>query len=274
MSFPKEATMEGEQTPIAISMVELDSRLAQGWSLRESERAHFGNLATPADERARYFRLGVADRPFACNLRQLAALWHKELPPDLASLHGDLHLIFHAVSVIAAKHPERVAMLGYQAACLGLGTTIDLYPNMLFGPASFGESSSSGLQFTGRVGGMPPAGFPHVSGEQEEFWNFGMGMRLRSTPNASGLGEFLLPVLTRNIQAVGHASSTVSWQLEKDTIPLVGTQVLVQTLLVPHGQKSIGFKMRAFAVISRGWFSESVRIETGEVRAQVDLPDA
>jgi hypothetical protein len=99
----------------------------------------------------------------------------------------------------------------------------------------------------------------------------GAGAELQVGAEAHVVGKLTLALKTPKVQAVGNASSRISWQLHKDADPLVGDQVLVQTVVVPKGQEELTFKMQAFAIISPGLFRRPVRVETEEITVKVQL---
>ena len=78
---------------------------------------------------------------------------------------------------------------------------------------------------------------------------------------------------TTQIQAVGRASTTAAWQLDKAGDPLVGDQVLLQTVVIPRGQETIEFELQGYAVIDPGPLRRPVRIETPVLTAEVSLVD-
>lgn len=244
----------------------------QPW-LFEDERAHYA-AATPEDLRAA-FQLQVGDRPFVRDVRKLYELYQRDVPPELDVLQGDLYLVTHAVGLTSPHSANDVRVLGYKATFAEHGSTVELLPNSLFKEyftANLSLGFEAGLTAEGH-GKLPD----QLGALDTTLIDLGVGAKLQlgAKANAQVLGKVSLPLSlkTPKIQAVGHASSTVIWQFHKDDNPLVGDQVMVQTLLVPAGQEAVTFTIQAFAEVRRGWFG-AARVETPEVRVQVRLKPA
>jgi hypothetical protein len=74
------------------------------------------------------------------------------------------------------------------------------------------------------------------------------------------------------IQAVGQASSEVAWQFNRADKPLIGDQVMVQTVVVPSKQTTLDFEIQATATIDPGLFHRPVRLDGPLLRVTVELP--
>jgi hypothetical protein len=238
----------------------------QPWLFDET-RGHF-EAAAPEDLGAE-FQLQIGDRPFVRDVRKLYALYGRALPPEFDALPGDVYLVTHAVGMLSPKSAKDVQLLGYRATFAEQGATVDLLPNTVFK-----EFITVNLGFEAGLTAEGHAKLPDQLGALEAtLVNLGVGasLQLGAKANASVLGKVSLSLKTPKIQAVGHASSSAAWQFhKKDDQILVGDQVLVQTLLVPHGQEAVTYTMQAFAAVSRGWF-RSARVETEEKTVRVEL---
>jgi hypothetical protein len=252
-----------------IPMRELPARPAQPWLLSDAERAHYGPEAARPDEVAGNYRLQVGDRPFVRNLRELYTLSGRAMPPELAVLKGDVYLVAHAVGLIAQAGANNVRILGYQASFTDRGATVELLPNTLFK-----EWFKANLTFQAGLTVDGHAKLPEEVGamaQQLPAIDLGLGAKLELGTQAKVVGKLQFSIKSPKIQTVGHASSSVNWQFHRDENPLVGDQVLIQTLLVPAGQESVTFKIQGYAVVGYGWWSAG-RIETSPITALVELP--
>ena len=182
-------------------------------------------------------------------------------------MKGDTYLITHAIGLTARSGANKVEMVGYAASFSDPGSTIELFPN-----TQFKEFFAASTKFQAGISADGYAKLPEQIGAlAKEVINLGAGAELQLGADAHIVGKLTLSLKTPKVQAVGNASSRVSWQFHKDDNPLVGDQVLVQTIVVPNGQDEITFKMQAFAIISPGLFRRSVRVETDEITSKVVL---
>jgi hypothetical protein len=244
-------------------------KLAQPWMFEE-ERAHYA-AAAPDDLRTE-FQLQIGDRPFVRDVRKLYELYQRPVPPELEVLAGDLYLVTHAVGLVSPNRASKVQILGYRATFSEHGSTVELLPNTAFREyfkLDVNAGFEAGLTAEGH------AKLPDQLGALENtFIDLGVGasLQLGAKANAQVLGKLSLPLSlkTPKIQAVGQASSTLIWQFHKADNPLVGTQIMVQTLLVPAGQEVVTFTMQAFAQVREGLFS-ATRVETPEKTVGVRL---
>ena len=74
------------------------------------------------------------------------------------------------------------------------------------------------------------------------------------------------------IQTVGQASSEVQWQFRRANEPLVGDQVLLQTVVFPKDRKKVHLEMQATAVIDPSVFRRPVRLDGPTVEFELALP--
>jgi hypothetical protein len=256
-------------SPVDLELKERNVHFTQPWLLAGPERTVFATseAGVPAQPPV---RLQVGNRPLVRNMARLYALNDRQLPPEYASLNGEVYLVVHAVGLIAEARANDVRILGYQASFADRGSTVELFPNTAFkeflrvsAKVEFGGGvlADGHAELPDKVGGLVPG----------NVLKLGAGADLHLSTEAKVLGKLTLSLKTPVIQAVGHAASTVQWQFNKDADPLVGDQVLVQTLLVPRGQESVTFRLRGFAVLAGGLFRPALRLETDEVEAKVDL---
>lgn len=81
-----------------------------------------------------------------------------------------------------------------------------------------------------------------------------------------------LRLQTLEIQAVGQASSEVQWQFHKSDEPLVGDQVMLQTVVVPKDSTQLEYTIQASALVDPSWFHRPVRLEIPAQKVTVELP--
>jgi hypothetical protein len=248
-------------------LIPANTRITQSWLVEDANVEAFAPGGDIQEKLLADFPLSVGDRPFARSVRKLYKARKQELPPEIASLKGETYLITHAIGLTAKHSANKVEMVGYSAHFDDPGSTIELFPN-----TQFKEFFAASTKFQAGISADGYAKLPDQIGAlAKEVVNLGAGAELQVGAEAKVVGKLTLTVKTPKIQAVGNASSRVSWQLHKDENPLVGDQVLVQTIVVPKGQEKLTFKMQAFAVISPGLFRRPVRVETEELTVRVDL---
>ena len=220
-------------------------------------------FAAPADT----YTLRLGDKPFARSIRQLFELKKMQLPAEIEVLKGETYLITLAVGLSAKSGPNRVKIVGFTAKFDGQGATIDLFPK-----SEFKEYFALGGKFEAGVSADGYAKLPdEVGALSAEVINLGAGAEMKLAAEAKMVGKLSLSLKSPVVQAIGTASSTVEWQFHRDQTPLVGDQVMVQTVVVPAGQKQLNYTLNAHAVIDPGPFSRLVRIESVPVTATVTL---
>jgi hypothetical protein len=190
---------------ITLTMAEPEVRLAQAWTVPEV--AHLSKTVSGLpDDRKKDYRLSVGDRPVPRSMKKLYELYNKPLPPDIASLNGDVYLIVHAVGLLAEKKAGATSILGYQASFADRGSTIELYPS-----TQFKELLSVELGFSAGVKANGHAEAPNlVANLGKEILDLGVGGKMEISTDAKVLGKLSLSVKTPTIQSVGHSSSAVS----------------------------------------------------------------
>ena len=244
-------------------------QLAEPWLIEGVQAPSFA-ASDPSDSLKGY-DLRVGDRPILRSLKELYERTGRALPPELAVLRGDACLVTHAVGLISQQGAGNVELIGYTARLEGSGSTVEMLPN-----TSFKEYFTANFKFEAGVSADGFAKLPQqVTDLGTEVVQLGAGAQLQLGTQAGVVGKLSLSVKSPKIQAVGNASSTVTWQLAKDNQPLVGDQVLVQTLVVPRGQTRFTFEIQGFAVVSPGFFAglfrRPVRIETKLRKVEVSL---
>ena len=250
-----------------INLTPQKATVAEPWLIEGPGLAVFAPGEDPVQKLLSDYTLQLGNRPYVRSVRKLYELLKKELPPEIAALKGETYLVTHAVGLIAKTGPNKIDTVGYTASFEGHGSTIDLFPN-----TRFKEYFSVRTTFEAGVSADGYAKLPdQVGALAKEIINLGAGAELQLSTETQMVGKLSLTIKSPKVQAVGRASSTVSWQFDKDDKPLVGDQVLVQTIVVPKGQETIDLKMQAFAMIDPGIFHRPVKVETETITAEVEL---
>jgi hypothetical protein len=252
-----------------IEMVQLPVQLSQPWLLEGLTRDDVFEAAADDPKRSveHAFVLSVGNRPFARSLRKLYALRGEKMPPEMAALRGEVYLVTHAIGLLSRDGKQGVDALTYRASFGDPGSTVELFPN-----TRFKEFFSTTTQFEAGLSADGHAKLPSQIGElAADVINLGASAELHLGTKAGVVGKLSMAVKSPTIQAVGHASNEVTWQLAREDDPLLGDQILVQTVLVPRGAERLTYRIQASAVIDPGWFRSPVRIETPAIEVVVEL---
>jgi hypothetical protein len=246
-----------------ITLVPASVSIAQDWLFTDVEVVHHGKV----EDLKAAIELRIGDRPFARSMRKMFEHAGKQLPPEVAALKGDTYLITHAIGVVASSNAGSIDTIGYEASFAEPGSTLELFPT-----TRFKEYLKADLGFEAGISADGYAKLPNQLGElSKAVLNVGAGAEVQFGTDASVLGKLTFAVKSPKIQAVGTASSKVSWEFDKDENPLVGDQVMIQTVVVPKGQESLTFNMQAFAMLDPGMFRRPFRVETDVITVTVEL---
>lgn len=222
------------------------------------------------------YKLRVGDRPFARSIRALYEKNKRKLPPDVAALRGETYIVTHGVGLFASKKANAVVTLGFSAQFSGPGATVDLFPR-----SSFKEYLAARGKFEAGIAADGSAKLPEGLGAlSSETLNIGADASIQVGVEASVVGKVSLSIVSPKIQAVGTGASRVEWQFERDEHPLVGDQVMLQTIVVPKGQATLEYTVQGYAVIRTGpldklnevlFAQRPRRLETKPQHVSVDL---
>ncbi len=249
-----------------LQISEVEHSIAEPWLGEGAEVEAFGEQETIEGLSGRY-RLRLGNRPYARSVRAFYAANERQLPPEYAALPGEVYVITHAVGLVADDHAGRVGRVSYEASFDGSGSTVDLCPN-----TRFREWFGADLTFKAAIGANGQAGLPEIAGQLAgTVIPLAAGAEVELAASAKALGQLKLSVKTAKVQTVGQAATAVTWQLDKDTEPLVGDQVLVQTVVVPREQETLSFQLQAAAMVDRNFIGWPVRLATDPMTVEVDL---
>jgi hypothetical protein len=242
--------------------------LAQEWLVATGE----GVLAPDAAQLSDTYELKVGDRPFARSLRTLFEFRGEPYPPELAALPGEVYAIVHGVGIFVRQgRANKIDAVGYRARFTAPGSTCELMPGSKFRSfASFKVNARMEVSLNADGYAKAPLNLP----ADAQVIPIGADAEVKLGGGASAVGNLSLSLnlKTPEIQAVGQSASEVIWQFNRADTPLVGDQVMVQTVVVPPKQTSLDFTIRAFATIDPSWRRRPVRVDREEVAVTVVLP--
>lgn len=216
-------------------------------------------------------RLG--NEPIVKDLKKLYEYSAKTIPPDLQVLFQkkDIYLIVHSISAIRLSGSAKVDELQYIAEIIEKGMqTIDLLPN-----TSFNDFATINWGFEGSLSGS--GNFSATLTDaltqsllQDEI-TLGGDMKIQLSTNAGFVGKFTYSLKFPVIQSAGIASNFCNWILNPQDNPLLGDQLLIQTVAVPKGTEKITYKTKGVCKADRGIFWKQQIMETAEYRVEIKL---
>lgn len=223
-------------------------------------------------------KLGIALRlgnsPIVKNLQKLFEYSGKTLTPDLRTLFDkkDLYIIVHMIGAIRLNGSAKVDQLQYNAEIIDVdeAQTIDLLPN-----TSFKELVKINLGCEGTINGNGnfSASIPTTLTQSLLDKEIGLGgdMKIQLSTNANFIGKFTYSLKFPLIQSTGIASNFCTWVLNPQEKPLLGDQLLIQTLAVPKGTNKVTFKAKGVCKADKGVFWKQQVLETEEYHIEVNL---
>jgi len=217
-------------------------------------------------------KVRVGNKPLVVNLKQFAK------PIGVVKGHGsynkDYYLIIHSISAIRTKGKAKVDELHYYAESDSKSQlqTIDLIPGTRFQEVfKAGLNYEVALSLTGEALIDVPAEFSDSS--VLDMMNIGGGIRLQTTADLSLAGKLMYSIQFPVVQSAGIASNTCAWVLAPDEIntPLLGDQLLIQSVAVPANTKSISYKLQGKVKVDKGIFWKHREKETPVYKVEVEL---
>jgi hypothetical protein len=223
---------------------------------------HFGATQPPSDEiQVNGLNVRLSDRPLPKNLCKLYAKSHAALAAELAVFDTyDLWLIPHSVGVLRKFGSAQVTALGYEADFHDAEQvyTLDMLPQTRFTTIIGGS-----IRLEADLGLEGHAELPEPARKLlDSLESLGGDARLKFSSDAKLLGRISFSLLSPAIQSVGVGKHRIVWQLDLDSQPLLGDQILLQTVAVPAGTKQLQFQAKAYALIKSHAFSFPAMFET------------
>lgn len=261
--------------------------LEEKYSVRELELnpGAFGNLmvsvrdidygSNDLDEKAisvKDLHIRLGDRPVARNLRKLYEKAGKELPPDIAIFDRyKIWLLTHSIGAINIKGNSypKILSLGYEANFEDAENvyTIELLPRTKFAEKFVAQSKMEvalGLEGHAQI---PQA----VTQLLEQVEYLGADAHLKLAADNRLIGQLSFSIMTPTIQAIGIGSSQCQWSFEVEDKPLLGDQIMLQTILVPKKLKQLTYSIRGYALIKSSFVSFPAKFHTDWIKINCEL---
>lgn len=219
-------------------------------------------------------RIRLGNEPIVYNLKELMELSGSKLSPELELQfkNHDVYIITHAIGVVRIQGRAKVKELQYNAEVVGLDgvRTIDLLPNTNFKKVF---EVNTDLHGAFEAGGRFSAEIPDeltkaLSGKKIDL---GGDLKLELSASSNFVGKINFSVQLPVVQSIGVASNKCLWILNPDMNPLLGDQLMVQTIAVPKGTTEITYKMKGLVKVDKGLFSATVEKETSTFTKPVKL---
>jgi hypothetical protein len=217
-------------------------------------------------------RLGNA--PIVKDLKKLMDFSGKSLPPDLQVIFEEknIYIIVHMIGAIRLKGSAKVDELQYNAEIINStgAQTLDLLPN-----TTFKELLNINIGFQGSISanGNFSASIPPELIETLASTNVTLGgdMNIQLSTDSNFVGKFTYSLKFPVVQSLGIASTSCTWILNPQNVPLLGDQLLVQTIAVPKGTEKITYLAKGICKADRGLFWKKKEIETAIYTIEVPL---
>ena len=197
-------------------------------------------------------RVKIGNQPLVYNLKNLASKSGCAFSPFQNKEH---YLIVHSISAIRTHGKAKVDELQYYATSVDPTElqTVDLVPQ-----TRFNEVFNADFSFTGTLtlSGETSLEIPTIVAGSllPEFVDIGTDMQLQLCTAAGFIGKFKYNVQIPIIQSGGIGSNSCTWILnpnERKT-PLLGDQLLVQSISVPLGCKQVSYRISATIKADKG----------------------
>jgi hypothetical protein len=218
-------------------------------------------------------KVRMANNPLVYNLRDFSRKGNKEIFEN-ASSESEHYLIVHAISAIRTSGNAKVEELSYTATSSEPEKlqTVGLIPE-----TKFNEKLRADLDFMGAIGisGEASLSIPAVvmSNLLQEFIDIAPGLKLQLSTALGFVGKFTYSFKTPIIQSAGIGSNSCTWILKPDEnkTPLLGDQLLVQSVRVPLGSKRIIYKISGSIIADKGILWKQQEKKTPEYEIEVKL---
>lgn len=217
-------------------------------------------------------KIKLGNQPLVQNLMQLSEITETTLSATAKLLYQkkDIYLISHKIAAIRLEGKAKVKQLSYFANATNPenAQTLDLLPNTNFKEFFKAESI---LEGSISANGHFSASLPSDSLNQfiPDIIPFGADSSLQLSMKSSFLGKISLSCKSPVVQSEGIASNGCSWVLNQNDDPLLGDQILLQTIAVPKKTKKIEFEIFGSVTI-KGAFKKDT-LNTSKYIISVDL---
>lgn len=218
-------------------------------------------------------KLKLGNKPLVYSLEELSRRGGKSAP-CIAASGRDHYLVVHAISAVRTQGSARVDELQYSASALapaGL-QTIGLVPATRFNELlSAGVELGGALDLFGEVSLDPPSAL--IGQLLSETVNIAPGIQLQLSASSRFIGRFSYSLQVPVVQASGMGSGSCSWVLRpnENKMPLLGDQLLLQTIAVPLGTAAVRYCISGLVKADKGLFWKQQQISTPEYNIEVKL---
>jgi hypothetical protein len=223
--------------------------------LPTQKQTTYGRKRPPQHEEATIsvgdLEVHIGTKPLCRDLRDLYDKAHQEFPADLQVFRRyDVWIVTHVVGALCRAGAADVRAFGYQVEFKEQQIyTVDLLPKSRFKKdeiGSVGVEVDLGLEGHAEVP-EPVRSFLQVSE------SLGGDARLKFSTEAKFVGRLSFSVITPVVQVVGIGHSRCQWQFDRHEQPLLGDQLMFQTLLVPRNTPALTMRARGYALIRAPW---------------------
>ena len=214
--------------------------------------------------------LRLGNQPLVYSFNDLC---HRGGKPSLVSAQ-DHYLVVHAISVLRTRGNAKVDELQYFATATDPVDlqTIDLIPKTRFNEIVRADLKLNGsLDLFGEVSLDVPSAM--MNELLEQFVDLGAGMKLQLSASSRFIGRFVYSLQIPVVQASGIGSDCCSWILKPDEnkTPLLGDQLLIQSIAVPKGTRKLSYKISGVVKADKGIFWKQQEKSTPEYIIEIDL---
>ncbi|MDQ3110610.1 MAG: hypothetical protein M3R17_12015 [Bacteroidota bacterium] len=216
-------------------------------------------------------KIRLGNEPIVKNLQEILNATGSVIPPEISTLFKtkDIYSVVHAIGALRIEGNAKVSELQYEAQVKNIPgvQTIDLLPNTTFKDVwqlnmNFEGSMSANGNFSATIPTeLTQALIPN------KYVTLGGDIKLQLANNSSFIGKFSCGLKLPVVQSLGIASNTCTWILNPQENPLLGDQLLVQTIAVPKGTQKITYEMFGVLKADKGilWKKQEIKTKVYEV---------
>ena len=214
--------------------------------------------------------LRLGNQPLVYDLKALCQRSGKPAPIS----EQDHYLVVHAISALRTRGNARVDELHYFAAATHPQKlqTVDMVPKTRFNTSLNANLDLGGcLDLFGEVSLNLPLAMP--DNLLDEYIELATGMQLQLSASARFIGRFVYTLKIPVVQASGIGSDSCIWILKPDEnkTPLLGDQLLIQSIAVPKGTRKLNYKIWGLVKADKGLFWKQQEKKTPDHIVEINL---
>lgn len=235
---------------------------------------HYGGNARASSGVVEYgdieVRLGA--KPIAWRLRQLKMSIGGEQAAELEVFDAfDVWLIAHAISVMARESSRPPAALGYVAEALldGVSVIRTLPDTSLVRAAGGSLVTSALLRLNGQM--ESPSELTQAA---RSIYGLTGDAKLEVSSSAEIMGRISFACWTPLVVSTGACDKRCEWRFTRDDKPLLGTQLMFQTMLVPRGTRRLPMRLSGYALLYKPWLPCQTMVSTEPMGAEIEIAGA